>query len=45
MTFASHVKNVSVRTYMFGIKKVYLYENLLYSISVTLNQGHSFGID
>ena len=45
MTFASHVKTVWARHWIFGTKKVLVWENVLDDLWVTLTQGQGCDID
>ena len=44
-TFASHVKTVWASHQIFGTKKVWVWENVLDDLLVTLTQGHDCDID
>ena len=44
-TFASHVKTVSAKPYIFGTKNLWVWGNVLNDLSMTLTQGHGCGID
>ena len=44
-TFASYVKTVWARLYIFRTKKVWVWENLLGDLWATLTQGHGCDID
>ena len=43
--FASHVKTVSAKPYIFGTKNIWVWGNVLDDLSMTLTQGHGCGID
>ena len=44
-TFASHVKTVWAKPYIFGTKDLWVWGNVLNDLSMTLTQGHGCGID
>ena len=44
-TFASHVKTISAKPYIFGTKNIWVWGNVLVDLSMTLTQGHGSGID
>ena len=45
MTFASHVKTVFAKFYIFGTKNIWVWGNVLDDLSVTLTEGHGCDID
>ena len=44
-TFASHIKTISAKPYIFGTKNIWVWGNVLVDLSMTLTQGHGCGID
>ena len=44
-TFASHVKTILAKPYIFGTKNIWVWGNVLGDLSMTLTQGHGCGID
>ena len=44
-TFASHVKTVGAKPYIFETKNIWVWGNILDDLSVTLTQGHGCGVD
>ena len=44
-TFASHVKTVWAKPYMFGTKNIWVWGNVLDDLSMTLTQGHGCGME
>ena len=44
-TFASHVKTVWAKPYIFGTKNLWVCGNVLNDLSMTLTQGHGCGMD
>ena len=44
-TFASHVKTVCDKSYIFGTKNIWVFENVLDDLSVTLTQDYGCDVD
>ena len=44
-TFASHIKTVWAKPYIFGTRNLWVWGNVLNDFSMTLTQGHDCGID